>query len=90
MIVRPYLLVAWAGMRAEAERIIRELDRIPPAQAEAYAHAGAVDEILRTCSDETELLILRIDAASVFPTGIGSRITIDDRVFGVNRTPHGK
>lgn len=73
VIVRPYLLVAWAGVRAEAERIIRELDRILPAQTEAYAHAGAVDEILRTCSDETELLILRIDGASVLPTGVGTR-----------------
>jgi hypothetical protein len=80
IIVRPYLLVAWAGRRSEVDRLIREIDVILPAGNEAPETADDILSILDTCAERTELVALLIWNNAVHPFLIRTRgFELDDR-----------
>ncbi|CAD5255598.1 MULTISPECIES: hypothetical protein [unclassified Bosea (in: a-proteobacteria)] len=67
VIVRPYLMIAWAGQRASAETIIRELDRILPKEWSDTDDFDKLFKVVSTCSKETEMLVLFISKTGVQP-----------------------
>lgn len=73
VIVRPYLLIAWAGSRANADGIMRALDRILPEQAADFAHGEEMLEILNGCAEDSEMVALLIHGGSVHPLGVRTR-----------------
>jgi hypothetical protein len=80
IIVRPYLLIAWAGLKREATRIIEELDKALPRTKQLEEHPEALFEILNSCSEGTEIIALIIAGTSIFPFCVRTRgFEIDDK-----------
>jgi hypothetical protein len=80
IIVRPYLLVAWAGVRREATRIIEALDAALPRTNQLGEHPVALFEILNSCSEGTEIVAVVIAGTSIFPLCVRTRgFEIDDK-----------
>lgn len=80
VIVRPYLLVAWAGVRREATRIIEALDAALPSTNQLHEHPFPLFEILNSCSEGTEMVALVIVGTSIFPFCVRTRgFEIDDK-----------
>ena len=73
LIVRPYLLLAWAGEYAEAVRIVRELDRILPGSVSELHDLHPMFSTLDTCRSGTEMVALLIDGKSIRPFGVRTR-----------------
>lgn len=69
VIIRPYFLLAWAGSRANAERVIQGLDAILPEQAD-LGDGHPIFELLNTCDEESELLAVIIKDDRVQPYGV--------------------
>lgn len=66
VLIRPYFLLAWAGSRPNANRIIQSLDAILPEKAE-LADAHAALQLLDTCDEDGELLAIVISDGTVQP-----------------------
>lgn len=80
IIVRPYLLIAWAGVQREATRIVKELDAALPNTQQLEEHPEALFEILNSCSEGTEIVALVIAETSIFPFCVRTRgFEIDDK-----------
>ncbi|MCZ7859737.1 hypothetical protein O9X81_24380 [Agrobacterium salinitolerans] len=80
IIVRPYLLIAWAGLRREATRIVEELDAILPRTKQLEEHPKALFEILNSCREGTEIVALVMAEASIFPLCVRTRgFEIDEK-----------
>lgn len=80
IIVRPYLLIAWAGLKREATRIVEALDAALPKTKQLEEHPEALFEILNSCSDGTEMVALVIAGSSIFPFCVRTRgFEIDDK-----------
>ncbi|WP_292519789.1 hypothetical protein, partial [Mesorhizobium sp.] len=73
IIVRPYLMLAWAGERAEVNRMIRELDSLLPPDTADLRAPEVILEILNTCEASTELVALLIVAEEIYPFGVRTR-----------------
>ncbi|TIT06407.1 MAG: hypothetical protein E5W74_29570 [Mesorhizobium sp.] len=73
LIVRPYLMLAWAGERREAERLIRDLDGALPLDACNLCNPTVILEILNMCGPNTELVALLIAAEAIYPIGVRTR-----------------
>jgi hypothetical protein len=73
VIIRPYVMLAWAGEHAEAVRIICELDDILPSTAAELHDLDLMFSILNTCRVGTELVALLIRRASIYPFGVHTR-----------------
>jgi len=73
IIIRPYLMLAWAGERTDAERMIRELDGILPLEAPELQNPEIILRVLNTCGENTELLALLILAGAIYPFGVRTR-----------------
>jgi hypothetical protein len=73
VIIRPYLMLAWAGVHAEAVRIICELDNILPATDSELHDLDPMFSELNTCQAGTELVVLLIRERSIYPFGVRTR-----------------
>jgi hypothetical protein len=73
VIVRPYFLLAWAGSRSTADRILRELDRLLPDDFDASADSAPVWDVLNSCEEGSEMVVLIIGNGMVQPLGIRTR-----------------
>lgn len=73
IIVRPYLLIAWAGLRREATRIVEALDAALPRTKELEGHPEGLFEILDSCREGTEIVALVIAGSSIFPFCVRTR-----------------
>jgi len=73
VIVRPYFLLAWAGSRSNAERILRELDRLLPDDFDAIEDSSPVWDALNSCAEDSEMIALIIGDGKVQPLGIRTR-----------------
>lgn len=73
VIVRPYLMVAWAGSYLETRRIVRELDAALPNQRTELNSYNVAFDILNTCSDGTEIIALFISENAIQPFGVRTR-----------------
>lgn len=73
VIIRPYLMLAWAGERAEAVRIIRELDNILPATESELSDFDPMLSSLNTCKVGTEFVALLMWRDSIHPIGVRAR-----------------
>ncbi len=80
VIVRPYLMLAWAGQRAEVDRMIRDLDNLLPSEASELRYPEVILSILNTCGENTELVALLIWAEAIYPFGVRTRgFELDNR-----------
>ncbi|MEB3047697.1 hypothetical protein [Rhizobium mulingense] len=80
VIIRPYLMLVWAGRHAEAMRIIRELDAILPTESRPLEDAEPIFRILNTCGEDTEIIALLIRGASIYPFCVRTRgFELDDK-----------
>lgn len=70
IIIRPYLMLAWAGTRADVDRIVHELDRVSPIDVSELQGPEAILEILNTCGEGTELIALLMLAGAIYPFGV--------------------
>ena len=70
IIVRPYLMLAWAGLRAEVDRIARELDSLLPRMAADFRDPEVILNILDTCCVGVELVALLIWNEAIHPFGV--------------------
>lgn len=73
VIVRPYFLLAWAGSRSNAERILRDLDRVLPAHFSAIGEPAQFFDILNSCDEDSEMVALLIGNEMVQPFGVRTR-----------------
>ncbi len=73
VIVRPYLLLAWAGEHADAIRIIRKLDRFLPESETELDDLHPMFATLDTCRPGTEMVALLLDEDSIRPFGVRTR-----------------
>ena len=73
VIVRPYFLLAWAGSRANADRILRELDRLLPDAFDRTADPTPVWDVLESCAEDSEMVALIVGDGLVQPLGIRTR-----------------
>lgn len=73
IVVRPYLLLAWAGLRAEVNRIAGQLDSVLPSKASEMRDPEVLFSILNTCCEGTELVALLIWSKAVYPFGVRTR-----------------
>lgn len=73
IIVRPYLMLAWAGERAEVDRMTRELDCVLPPDASDLRGPEVILAVLSTCGADTELVALLILAEAIYPFGVRTR-----------------
>ncbi|ANT51356.1 hypothetical protein [Mesorhizobium amorphae] len=73
IIVRPYLMLAWAGERKEVDRMVRDLDSALPLDACDLRNPTVILEILDTCAANTELVALLIMADAIHPIGVRTR-----------------
>lgn len=73
IIVRPYLLIAWAGYQREAIRIIEALDIILPKTQQLEEHSKALFEILDSCGEGTEIVALVIAGSAIHPLCVRTR-----------------
>jgi hypothetical protein len=80
VIIRPYLMIAWAGDRADAERMICELnDHLPP-EVGQLNDTKDIFSILNTCGENTELVALLIWGENIHPLGVRTRgFELDNR-----------
>ncbi len=67
IIVRPYLMLAWAGQRTEVDRMIWELDHLLPSEASELGDPEVILRILDTCGENTMLVALVIWDKAVYP-----------------------
>lgn len=73
LIVRPYLLLCWAGNFDEMSRIVTELDRVLPRRPTKSSDFGMIFPILNTCAEGTELVALLNWDGGVHPFGVRTR-----------------
>src|ERR1700733_2365579 len=73
VIIRPYLMLAWAGLRAEVDRMVRELDTILPADAFELRDPNLALRVLATRGQSTELVALLILNGAIYPFGVRTR-----------------
>jgi len=73
VIIRPYFLLAWAGTRSTADRILLALDSVLPDSVEAIVDWNPVWAILNGCDEGTEMVALLIGEDRVQPLGIRTR-----------------
>lgn len=79
IIVRPYLMIAWAGVQSEAYRIIRELDACCPDRASDLKDPHLVLRILDSCKEGVEMVALLIYRDQINPICIRTTgFEIDD------------
>lgn len=64
-IIRPYLLLGWAGEHVEAVRIIRELEKLLPATQSELDDLDPAFEILNSCRDGTEMVVTVIKDGAI-------------------------
>lgn len=80
VILRPYFMLAWAGRQAEADRLFQALNAILPEKLEDFTNPLPAFEILDTCADGTEMVLLIATEKSVHPYTIRTRsFELDDR-----------
>ena len=70
VIVRAYMMVAWAGSYSEATRIIKALDQTLPPTLNQLTNPAPILDILDTCSEGTELVALLIWEKTIQPIGV--------------------
>jgi hypothetical protein len=73
VIVRPYLLLAWAGSWTDVGRMIGELDQVLPPTIDGMEDATIILEILDTCVEGSELVAVLIWKDSIYPFGVRTR-----------------
>lgn len=73
IVVRPYLLLAWAGVEAEVRRLALELDECLPENLSDLHTPEPAMRILDTCSEGTELVALLIWGKTIQPLCIRTR-----------------
>lgn len=73
VIVRSYLMVAWAGSHADATRIVKALDQILPQTLSELSEPTPVFDILNTCPEGTELVALLVWEKTIRPLGVRTR-----------------
>jgi hypothetical protein len=69
VIVRSYFLLAWAGSKANADRIIRGLDQVLPERSGELHDGRIVLDLLNSCEEDSELLAVVIHGGKVQPVG---------------------
>jgi hypothetical protein len=80
IIVRPYLMIAWAGIHSRVETVVRELDRILPNDFSSVADPEVILKVLDSVGQGVELLALLADGKQLHPFCIGTRgFEIDNR-----------
>jgi len=70
IIVRPFLLVAWAGSKSNADRIVRQLDGLLPATFDEIDAWDPIWDVLNSCVEDSEMIALIIGQGMVQPLGI--------------------
>jgi len=73
VIVRPYMLLAWAGSRSNADRILQKLDDALPGTVTDIEDWAPIWEILNSCDEDSEMIALMIGQGMVQPLGIRTR-----------------
>jgi hypothetical protein len=73
IIVRPYLMLAWAGVREDVDRMARELDSVLPKYASELNDPDLILKILDTCGSSTELVALVVVAKEIHPICANTR-----------------
>jgi hypothetical protein len=73
VIVRPWFLIAWAGSQSNANRIIQGLDALLPERSEDLARVEPALELLDSCSEDGELVVLIIRGNAIHPIGVRTR-----------------
>ena len=73
IIVRPYLMLAWAGEREDVDRMTCQLDSILPLGASELHDPEIILEVLDTCGANTELAALLILGEAIYPFGVRTR-----------------
>ncbi|WP_107677850.1 hypothetical protein [Agrobacterium sp. LAD9] len=66
VIIRSYLIVAWAGLHSEAMRIIKELDAVLPTEG-SLNNPEPIFRILDTCCEGVEMIALLAWEDQIFP-----------------------
>jgi hypothetical protein len=80
IIVRTYLMVAWAGSSAQIKRIIAEIDANLPPDGETLEDPEPVFRALNSCNDGVEIVALLIWRDKIHPFCIGTRgFPLDDK-----------
>ncbi len=80
VIVRPYLVIAWAGLRINVDLIISKLDSVLPADLADLNDHHIVLSILDTCGSGTEIVALLIWDNAIRPFCVGTRgFELDDK-----------
>ena len=70
VIVRPYLLLAWAGERADVDRMIRNLDSDLPFDTHELSDPNVILKVLDTCGANAQLVALLKLGGAVYPFGV--------------------
>ncbi len=79
VIIRPYLMVAWAGLHSEAARIIKELDAVLPTEG-GLTNPEPIFRILDTCSEGVEMIALLAWEDQIFPFCMRTRgVELEDK-----------
>lgn len=73
VIVRPWLMIGWAGSGANAYRIIQALDQLLPDVADEFNHIDEMIALFETSDDGDEIIALIIYQNEVHPLCVRTR-----------------
>jgi hypothetical protein len=80
VLIRPWLMLAWAGSHSEAQRIVQALNGALPGFFSDLADTNVIFDILNSCEENTEMIALLITEGAVHPFGVRTRgFEIDKR-----------
>jgi hypothetical protein len=73
VVVRPYLMLAWAGECADVNRMIRDLDNGLPLDSSELHDPDAILKVLDTCGANSELVALLMFNDAIYPICVRTR-----------------
>ena len=83
IIVRPYLLIAWAGLTSEIHELVRKLNEVLPQKVEGlHNSADSLFRPLNELTDDVEVVAVVIDGDRIRPYCVHTRgFELDDRRY---------